>query len=159
MPPPNLPPQLGQPRADQTAAPDQAAPRVLLVVNDALRRQRMQEVVAASAPHCEVEVVEAVLDGMARAVRLSCHFLVIDLAVDRPVVPALVRYLARVAPTAAVHVFDALAGQARNDSLESNDDTGLSDFGDDRSNQALADMRTALMAWLDRISLSRSPAG
>jgi hypothetical protein len=129
------------------------------VVNDPIRRRRMQELIQALAPQCLVEVVAGVLDGMARSTSMPAHLLVVDAAVDRPVMPSLVRYLARTAPLATVHVFDSLAGQPRNDSLDNSEESPAAADDAEADRRALADLQTALTHWLAAAdSSSASPA-
>jgi hypothetical protein len=132
--------------APGAATAGQGAARVVLVVNDPIRRRRMLELIQAHAPQCLVEVVAGVLDGMARSTSMPAHLLVVDAAVDRPVMPTLVRYLARTAPLATVHVFDSLAGQSRNDSLDNSEES--SPNADDADRQALGELQAALGNWL-----------
>ncbi len=137
--------------AHQTTAA--AAPRVLLVVNDPLRRQLMQAAVALSAPHCHVEVVDNALDGMARSVRMPAHLLVIDVAVDRVIVPALVRYLSRVAPWVTVHLYDSAPASSGTESLEAQKTARPAEDNSD----ALQRMQGGLLQWLAS-QASRNPS-
>jgi hypothetical protein len=143
------------------AAAGQGAARVVLVVNDPIRRRRMQELIQALAPQCLVEVVAGVLDGMARSTSMPAHLLVVDAAVDRPVMPTLVRYLARTAPLATVHVFDSLAGQPRNDSLDNSEEPPAAAAADDAEadSQALATLQAVLMSWLASTALPNVSPG
>lgn len=145
MPPPI---RSSKPTAPGAAAAGHGAARVVLVVNDPIRRRRMLELIQAHAPHCLVEVVAGVLDGMARSTSMSAHLLVVDAAVDRPVMPTLVRYLARTAPLATVHVFDSMAGQPRNDSLDTSEESSANADDAEADRQALGELQAALGNWL-----------
>jgi hypothetical protein len=73
--------------------------------------------------------------------------------------PTLVRYLARTAPLATVHVFDSLAGQPRNDSLDNSEESPAAADDAEADRRALADLQTALTHWLAAAdSSSASPA-
>jgi hypothetical protein len=87
----------------------------LLVVSDWQRHDRMQRCVLDNLPGCRIDVANSYVDAMARATRMETHLLVLDLSLDSALVPALKRFLARVAPLSLVHVFD--------DSMDSAPDT------------------------------------
>lgn len=137
--------------APQSDASQAGPARVVLVVNDAICRRRMLEVIQDAAPQCQVEVVSGVLDGMARSTSMPAHLLVLDASVDRLVMATLVRYLARTAPAATVHVFDSLAGQPGSESLDNSEEPGFSDRQREGNERALIDMREALVRWLSTL--------
>jgi hypothetical protein len=143
-----------QKHAAPAPVPERLAARVVLVVNEPIRRRRMLELIQASAPQCLVEVVAGVLDGMARSTSMPAHLLVVDAAVDRPVIPTLVRYLARTAPMATVHVFDSLAGRPRDESLDNSEEFGAAADDADGERLALERMREAIQRWLSAPGLS-----
>lgn len=149
MPPPLTQPIQGAPTAGPGDALQQPAPRrAVLVVNDPVRRRRLLEMMGALAPDCQVEVVAGVLDGMARSTSMPAHLLVLDASVDRPVMPSLVRYLGRTAPAATVHVFDNLAGQTVQDSLDNSEEFDRDEREALGNESAFALLRAAIERWL-----------
>lgn len=91
----------------QTGAGSSASPpRVMLVVNDPKRHALLHRCVQNNLPGCRIDVVDSYLDAMERSIRMDAHLLVLDLAMDSVLVPALKRFLARAAPQTLIHVFD-----------------------------------------------------
>lgn len=80
--------------------------RILLVVSDRQRHDQMQRCVLDHLPGCRIDVASSYFDAMARATRMETHLLVLDLSLDSALMPALKRFMARVAPLSLVHVFD-----------------------------------------------------
>jgi hypothetical protein len=128
--------------------------RVVLVVNDPIRRGRMLDVIRDTAPQCQVEVVSDVLDGMARSTSMPTHLLVLDASVDRLVMAALVRYLARTAPGATVHVYDSLVGRTPDESLDNSEEPAAAADDSASERQALEIMREATLRWLSTLDPS-----
>ena len=96
---------------------DDAQPcRILLVVSDRQRHEQMQRCARDHLPGCRINVSGSYVDAMARATRMETHLLVLDLSLDSVLVPALKRFMARLAPLSLVHVFD--------DSMDSAPGTG-----------------------------------
>lgn len=91
----------------QTGAGSSASPpRVMLVVNDPKRHALLHRCVQNNLPGCRIDVVESYFDAMDHSIRMDAHLLVLDLSMDRVLVPALKRFLARAAPQTLIHVFD-----------------------------------------------------
>lgn|GEM_PF-5281594 len=90
--------------------------RILLVVSDRQRHDQMQRCVLDHLPGCRIDVAGSYFDAMAHATRMETHLLVLDLSLDSALVPAIKRFMARVAPLSLVHVFD--------DSMDSAPGTG-----------------------------------
>jgi hypothetical protein len=66
----------------------------------------MRACIDRQAPGCQIDMVDSCFDAMARAGRMPAHLMVLDLALDNVLVPALKQYLSRAAPQVALHVFD-----------------------------------------------------
>ncbi|MDP1899896.1 MAG: hypothetical protein Q8K96_05530 [Rubrivivax sp.] len=95
--------------SNEPGAPDQpraVGPSVLLVVASPDRCQALRGWIVRLAPHAVVDSSESVLDAMLRAARKSPDLLVLDFGVDGAAAPALIRHLARIAPSSDVRVFD-----------------------------------------------------
>ena len=80
--------------------------RVLLVTAGGSRRSLLRACIDRQAPACQIEVVDSCFDAMARAARKSAHLMVLDLALDHVLIPALKQFLSRSAPHVTLHIFD-----------------------------------------------------
>jgi len=108
----------------------------LLVVSDRQRHDEMQRCVRDHLPGCPIGVADSYVDAMARATRMETHLLVLDLSLDSVLVPAIKRFMARVAPLSLVRVFD--------DSMDSAPGTGCDCPSITRLKQALKALASRL---------------
>ncbi|WP_338414366.1 hypothetical protein [uncultured Sphaerotilus sp.] len=79
--------------------------RALVVVGSPQRLAEVREVLGRLMPDGRVETADTVVDALLRLNRKPAELLVLDLAVDDALAPAVVRHLARVAPITEVLVF------------------------------------------------------
>lgn len=79
--------------------------RALVVVGSPQRLAEVREVLGRLMPDGLVETADTVVDALLRLNRKPAELLVLDLAVDDALAPAVVRHLARVAPITEVLVF------------------------------------------------------
>ena len=92
---------------DDASGPDgQAGPTVMLVVASQVRHQLVLDLIGQHAAHGTIKVAGSVLEAMLCSYRKPADLLVLDLGVDGPAAPALIRQLARIAPELAVLAFD-----------------------------------------------------
>lgn len=110
---------------------------VLLVAGSGRRRDALRRCVKEQLPGCRIEVADSYFDAMAQATHLPAHLLILDLALDSVLVPALQRFLASAAPQAQVHVFD--------DPVVAPDGTGQPAVHDEAPSMAL--LRASLRAF------------
>lgn len=109
---------------------------MLVVAGSAHRREALRRCVLQQAPGSRIEVAESYFDAMAHATRLPAHLMVLDLALDSVLMPALRRFLQSAAPQVRVHVFD--------DSIDDNDLPPLHDEG-----PSMRLLRAEVQAWAD----------
>lgn len=122
--------------------------RAMLVVQAPERRDHMLAALAECAPTAEVEVVDQMLDALTRAMRGQSQLMVIDVALERPLAPAMRRYLKRTTPKVRVHLYDTLGDPVPNPSLDSSTDSAGLLTPADRTAEANAELRATLHAWL-----------
>lgn len=106
-----MPPYVPNNKPGGSNPPDSGRPpalRVMLVVASQARRRHLHEWIERIAPHSSIETSENVLDAMLRSARKPTDLLVLDLAIGGAAAPALIRHLARISPSAAVLLFDAI---------------------------------------------------
>ena len=78
---------------------------ILLIAQEA-RREQMLQLIARLAPTSRIEVARGVLDAMRRMLHAAADLLILDYAIDAAAGPALMRNLARAAPSLSVLAFD-----------------------------------------------------
>ncbi len=94
------------------AAPQRDAPSVLIVVDNARRRDEMVELLQRIAPECRVFGYTDAVDALIQAAAMRFDLVVLDAALTLAAAPALQRHLARVAPDAETLVFDSAPGSS-----------------------------------------------
>jgi hypothetical protein len=120
----------------------------MLVVRAPERRDHMLAALAECAPTAEVEVVDQMLDALTRAMRGQSQLMVIDVSLERPLAPAMRRYLKRTAPKVRVHLYDSLGDPVPSPSLDSTTDSAGLSTPTDRTAEANDELRATLHAWL-----------
>lgn len=81
-------------------------PKVVLVVAQTKRCQALRRAVVRCAPRARVLTTASVLDAMLHMVGDPASLVVLDAAIHRAAAPAMLRQLARIAPSTAVLMLD-----------------------------------------------------
>ena len=96
-------------RPDAPQAPRRRGPlplRVMLVVAEERRREQLRSAVLRLTPDARIEIARSGVDALLRSAQsLRADLVVLDLALDGALGPALTRHLARNAQSTAVLVF------------------------------------------------------
>lgn len=80
--------------------------RVILLIAHEARREQMRQSIGRLAPNSRIEIASSVLDAMRRMVHAAADLLILDYAIGAATGPALMRNLARAAPSLSVLAFD-----------------------------------------------------